>query len=169
MEFLHSICMFMLSGAPTALPAAPSGDPATLAQNGIAFFSTWISRIGGLVAFIGAVKFALSTKNDDAKEQLLSVLTMVAGFMIQAAVKDLSIFNIPSTFSDTAATTEFQSILKFIGKWIRRVGAFGMLIGAIMYGLSLKDKNASTKVTAVKTITAGGMVVAIASIIHIFV
>lgn len=168
MEFLHSICMALLNGTPP-LPTAPGGDPATLAQNGIAFFETWITRAGGLIAFIGAVKFALGMKNDDAKEQLLAVLTMVSGFMIQAAVGDLGIFNIPSTFSNAAAATEFQSILRFIGKWIRRVGAVGMLIGAIMFALSIKDKNAAMKVTAAKTITAGGMVAAIASIIHTFV
>lgn len=168
MEFLHSICMALLSGTPP-LPTAPGGDPATLAQNGIAFFETWITRVGGLVAFIGAVKFALATKSDDAKEQLLAVLTMVSGFMIQAAVGDLSIFNIPTTFSDAAATTEFRSILRFIGKWIRRVGMLGMLIGGILFAFSMKDKNAATKVTATKTITAGGFIAAVASIIDTFV
>ena len=30
-------------------------NPAYLAQTGLTFFGTWISRIGGLVAFIGAI------------------------------------------------------------------------------------------------------------------
>ena len=74
------------------LPTPPGGTPADIAQNGLTFFSVWIARIGGLVAFIGAVKFALSIKNDDAKEQLQSVLVMVSGFMIVAAIRNLGIF-----------------------------------------------------------------------------
>ena len=52
------------------LPDPPTGTPNELAKDGIDFFQLWISRIGGIVAFIGAVKFALGVKDDEAKEQL---------------------------------------------------------------------------------------------------
>lgn len=140
-----------------------------IAENGITFFETWISRLGGLVAFIGAVKFALATKSDDAKEQLLAILTMISGFMICDAVGDLSVFDIPSYYGEYTANAEFQSILKFIGKWTRRVGAMGLLIGAIMFGLSVKDNNAATKITALKTIVAGAMVAALSGVLPLFI
>ena len=76
------------------LSEPPSGTPAEIAQNGLDFFNTWIARIGGLVAFIGALKFALSIKSEDTKEQLQSILIMISGFMIVSAIRDLSIFSI---------------------------------------------------------------------------
>ncbi len=150
------------------LPNPPSGTPAEIAQHGLDFFSTWIARIGGLVAFIGAIKFALSIKNDDAKEQLQSVLIMVSGFMIVSAIRDLSVFNIPSVYSDSAANAEFKAILTFIGRWTRRVGALALFIGAVMFGFSIKDNNASSKVTSLKTISAGGCAVAVSAILPTF-
>lgn len=153
------------------LPTPPTGTPSEIAQTGLTFFSTWIARIGGLVAFIGAIKFALSVKNDEAKEQLESVLIMVSGFMIVSAIRDLSIFSIPNTgliSPETAANLEFLAILKFIGKWTRRVGAVGLLIGSVMFGFSVKDNNAGGKVTSLKTISAGGLAMAISAILPTF-
>ena len=97
----------------TILPDPPSGTPSKLAQTGIDFFSLWIARIGGIVAFIGAVKFALSIKADDARDQLNAVLIMVSGFMIRAAVQNLGIFSL----STTNANTIFSSVMTFISTW----------------------------------------------------
>ena len=76
-------------------------NPAYLAQTGLTFFGTWISRIGGLVAFIGAIKFALSIKSDETRDQLPALLTMVSGFMIQAAISNLGIFELATTNAET--------------------------------------------------------------------
>lgn len=152
----------------TILPIPPNGSPAEIAQNGLTFFSTWIARTGGIVAFIGAIKFALSIKNDDAKEQLQALLIMVSGFMIVSAIRDLSVFDIPSVYSDSAANAEFSSILAFIGKWTRRVGAVGLFIGALMFGLSVKDNNAAGKVVSLKTLSAGGLAMAVSAILPTF-
>ena len=38
-----------------ALPTPPAGSPADMAQDGIAFFTTWIQRVGGIVSFVGAI------------------------------------------------------------------------------------------------------------------
>ena len=116
-------------------------NPAALAQTGLEFFGTWISRIGGLVAFIGAIKFALSIKSDETRDQLPALLTMVSGFMIQAAIANLGIFELATTNAETI----FQNILLFIGRWTRRVGAAGTLVGAVMFGFSIKDNNAVGK------------------------
>ena len=153
----------------TILPVPPTGTPNELAKDGIAFFATWLIRIGGIIAFIGAVKLALSIKDDNAKEQLLAVLVMVSGFMIKAAVSDLNIFNIPAVYSEAAANAEFHAILGFIAKWIRRVGALGMFLGAVMLGLSAKSNDAGQKVNGLRTLSSGGIVVAVSTIIGTFV
>lgn len=150
------------------IPDPPTGTPAELAKGGIEFFSLWIARIGGIIAFIGAIKFALSIKDDNAKEQLLAVLIMVSGFMIKAAVSDLNIFNIPAVYTQATADAEFESILRFIGKWTRRVGALGMFLGAIMFGISFKDEPAA-KLNGIKTLSAGAIVVAVSAILDTFV
>ena len=140
-------------------------NPAALAQTGLEFFGTWISRIGGLVAFIGAIKFALSIKSDETRDQLPALLTMVSGFMLQAAISNLGIFALGSTDAETI----FQNILLFIGRWTRRVGAAGTLVGAVMFGFSVKDNNAVGKVAALKTFAAGAIVVSVSGILHTFV
>ena len=147
----------------------PDGTPTELAGGAIEFFSLWLSRIGGIVAFAGAIKFALSIKSDDAREQLQAVLIMVSGFMIAAAVQNLDVFSIPDTYSAASAEIEFQSILDFIGSWARRVGALGMLLGAIMFGFAIKDNNAGGKVSGLKTLSAGAIAVSVSSLLPILV
>lgn len=147
--------------------ATPSDAVTSLLQN--IDFKLWISRVGGLVAFIGAIKFALSIKSDDAREQLQAVLIMVSGFMIQAAIGNLGVFNMPAQYSVVASNLEFQSILNFIGKWARRVGAVALLIGATMLGFGTKDNNPGSKVSGLRTMAAGGITAALSGILGTFV
>lgn len=151
------------------LPAPPVGTPNELAESGIEFFSLWISRIGGFVAFAGAIKFALALNTEDSREQLLSVLTMVSGFMVKAAVNELNIFNIPAVYTVAAANAEFKSIMDFIGAWTRRVGAVGLLLGAVMFALAIKDNNAVTKISGLKTFIAGAIVSSVSLMLPQFV
>lgn len=146
-------------------PTPPSGSPAQLAQDGITFFTTWIARVGGLVAFIGAIKFALSVKADDARDQLNAVLTMVSGFMIMAAVNNMGLFSLTTTDADTI----FHNIMDFIGTWTRRVGALGCLIGAVMFGFSIKDENAGSKINGLRTFAAGAICISVSGILTTFV
>ena len=136
----------------TLVAAAPN----EAIKTGITFFGTWISRIGGIVAFIGAVKFALSIRSEDGKEQMTALLVMISGFMIQAAVKQ-NFFAIPGA--------EFTTLVSFISKWMRRVGAVGTFLGAGLFAMSIKDYNAVNKVTAMKTLTAGAMIVSVSALL----
>lgn len=132
-------------------------------------FKLWISRVGGLVAFIGAIKFALSVKSDDAREQLQAALIMVSGFMIQAAIGNLGVFEMPAVYSDAAAANEFKLILDFIGGWARRVGALAMLLGGVIFGFGTKDSNPGSKVSGLRTMATGGITVAVSGILSTFV
>ena len=150
------------------LPTPPTGTPAIVAKEALDFFSTWIARAGGMIAFVGAIKFALSIKSEDSKEQLQSIFVMISGFMIVSAIRNLGVFNFPGTYSTANADAEFASILSFVGKWIRRVGALGMLIGSTMFGFAIKDNNATTKVNSLKTIASGGLIIAISLMLYTF-
>lgn len=155
----------MMMAIAAVLPAPPAGTPAQLAQTGIDFFSLWIARIGGIVAFIGAIKFALSVKSDDAREQIQSVLIMVSGFMIVSAVRNMGFFSL--TAVDT--TVIFPRIMTFIGTWTRRVGAVAALIGAAMFGFAIKDENAGNKINGLKTFAAGGICMSVSTLLPLFV
>lgn len=172
MSLRQEVKMELLSHFSTLLsilPTPPTGTPSSVATTGISFFSLWIGRVGGLIAFIGAIKLALSIKDEGSKEQMLAVLVMVSGFMIKAAVYNLDIFKIPATYSVQASNAEFQAILRFIGKWTRRVGAAGMLFGAVNIGLSLSSNDAAQKVIGLKSLSSSGVVVAVSAILSTFV
>jgi hypothetical protein len=149
----------------TILPLPPVETPAEIAQTGIDFFGLWIARIGGIVAFIGAIKFALSVKSDDARDQLNAVLIMVSGFMIRSAVRNLGIFSLTTADTDTIYT----SIMTFISTWSRRVGALAAMIGAVMFGFSFKDENAATKINGLRTFAAGAICVSVSGLLTVFV
>ena len=59
----------------------------------IEFFVKWIGRIGGVVAFVGAVMFALAIKNNDAEAKQSALLTMIAGFVAAAVAATSNMFN----------------------------------------------------------------------------
>lgn len=151
------------------LPTPPTGTPSEIFKDLIDFFSEWIGKIGGIIAFIGAIKFAASTKDDDAKEQLTSLFTMVAGFMIAVAVNDLDVFNIPTVYSEANANSEFDAIADFIGKWGRRIGAAILLLGSVGFGFSVKDNNAGSKVVALRSIVVGAMIGGISLSLSLFI
>ena len=163
MSFLTTL----LTTAPVTTPLLPTppdvSTPNELMHGAIDFFSLWIGRIGGIIAIIGFIKFALGIKSDNAQEMLSALLTAVSGFIIMEYVS--------STFTITGATadSEFYSIMKFTMKWIRRIGAAAMLLGSISFGLSIRDHNASTKVSALKTIAAGGVTIAVSGIWKLFI
>lgn len=58
------------------------------------FFVKWIKRVGLLVAFVGAVMFALAIKNNDAEQKQAGLLTMVAGFVVAAICQAIDMFDI---------------------------------------------------------------------------
>ena len=151
------------------LPDPPTGTLQDILTEVVSFFRTWIIRLGGLVAFIGAIKFAISIQSDDAREQLGAIMTMISGFMIQAAVRQLDIFKVDDYYNIYAANEEFQAILDFIKVWARRVGALAMFSGAVMFGFSMKDNNATTKVKALRFIAVGGIIISVTALLPFFV
>lgn len=46
---------------------------------------TWVTRLGGVVMFIGAIMFGLGWKSDDAEQKSRGVSTIIAGAIVTAA------------------------------------------------------------------------------------
>ncbi|MBE6873195.1 MAG: hypothetical protein E7493_04735 [Ruminococcus albus] len=63
-------------------------------QTVINFFVKWIKRVGFLVAFVGAIMFALAIKNSDADQKEKGILTMVAGFIVAAICIGVDMFDL---------------------------------------------------------------------------
>ena len=89
----------LLFAAGGTTPAAGSGSGSTSADSSyksvVNFFVTWIRRIGALVAFIGAIMFALGIKdNNNTETKQQGVLTMVAGFVVIAITTAISMFDL---------------------------------------------------------------------------
>lgn len=59
-------------------------NSATSFDTVVAFIVTWVQRIGGVVAFIGAIQFGLAFKNDDADGKTRGLMTLASGFIVIA-------------------------------------------------------------------------------------
>lgn len=60
----------------------------------IDFACDWLAKIGGVVALVGGVMFALSWQRDDAEGKSRALMTLMAGFMLVAITMARSIFGL---------------------------------------------------------------------------
>ena len=58
----------------------------------VEFLATWIGRIGGVVAFVGVVQFALGVKSQNPDEKINGLKTLVAGIMVFAVAQAYTFF-----------------------------------------------------------------------------
>ncbi len=153
------INMIMFTNFLSILPEPPTGTPAELAADGLGFFELWITRIGLLVAFAGAIRLVLSLGSDDGREKIQAILTMVSGFIISGSVSQLEVFS----FGAGSAEEEFAAIISYFCGWVARAGIAAMLFGGFALVLSFKDNNAGTQVSALKTLAIGGMIISLSA------
>lgn len=92
---MMTVCTVVASaaGGQGGQPQGGTGAEAAY-QSTINFFITWIRRVGWMVAFVGAIMFALSIKNHDAEQKQAGLLTMVAGFVVAALCLASGMFNL---------------------------------------------------------------------------
>ena len=90
---MMTVCTVVASAAGGGQPQGGTGADAA-DQATINFFITWIRRVGWMVAFVGAIMFALAIKNHDAEQKQAGLLTMIAGFVVAALCLASNIFNL---------------------------------------------------------------------------
>lgn len=73
-----------------------------------------------------------------------------------------------NTSSATSSDSAFQTVVNFFVKWIRRAAAFIAFIGAIMFGLAIKNNDADQKQNGLLTLVAGFVVWAICQAVNMF-
>lgn len=61
----------------------------------------------------------------------------------------------------TTADSSYKSVINFFITWIRRIGAMVAFIGAIMFGLAIKNNDADQKQNGLLTMVAGFVAFAI--------
>lgn len=60
----------------------------------IDFACDWLRKIGGVVALVGGVMFALGWQREDAEGKSRGLMTMMAGFMVIAIAMSKDIFGL---------------------------------------------------------------------------
>lgn len=79
-----ALCVLMIAGQVFAADALWS----TIAN----LIKTWVTRLGGVVMFVGGVMFGLGWKNDDADGKTRGINTIVAGAIVCAVAALTSTF-----------------------------------------------------------------------------
>ncbi|MDE6848796.1 MAG: hypothetical protein K2O29_05010 [Ruminococcus sp.] len=67
-----------------------------------------------------------------------------------------------------AADSAYQKVINFFITWIRRIGAMVALVGAVMFGLAIKNNDADQKQAGLLTMVAGFVVFAICLAVDMF-
>ena len=92
---MKGVLIIMMSFLATFPPKIVDGvTPAEAISEALTFFETWIKRAGGIIAFIGAIKFAIAIRSDDERDLMHAMFCLISGFMIVEAITSKNIFNI---------------------------------------------------------------------------
>lgn len=113
-----------------------------------------------------SVKGFIAALNAKRKKLMLSISTMVAMSMVTA----ISAFADDPT-SGAAATkgeAEFNAVIKFFADWIGRIGLVVAFVGAVMFGLAIKNDDADAKTRGLMTMASGFVVYAITFALNMF-
>jgi hypothetical protein len=152
----------------TILQTTPTGTPAEIAEHGIQFFDDWIQRVGGIVAFIGAIKLALAIRTEEITEKIQALGILISGFLIISAVTTLDIFTV---MGGAGADAEFEAIMNHIATWTTYLGCTVMLFGALNIAFAMRDLNsgAAKKTIALLTFASGAIVIGVSQSLRLFV
>lgn len=60
----------------------------------IDFACNWLTKIGGVIALVGGVMFALGWQREDAEGKSRGLMTLMAGFMLVAIAQSKSLFGL---------------------------------------------------------------------------
>ena len=68
----------------------------------------------------------------------------------------------------SSADASYTKVINFFITWIRRIGALVALVGAVMFGLAIKNNDSDQKQNGLLTMVAGFVVIAITTAVDMF-
>lgn len=97
--------------------------------------------------------------------------TSVSATMVSMMQNEEMAISLPLIKADIASGTadaSYKDVVNFFVKWLKRIGALVGLIGAVMFGLAIKNNDAEQKQAGLLTMVAGFAVFGICSTTDIF-
>ena len=82
-EIFFILAVLSIGGISAAF-AAPANPADTLWSTITDLIGTWVTRLGGVVIFVGAIMFAMGWKSDDADGKSRGVSTIISGAIVTA-------------------------------------------------------------------------------------
>lgn len=88
-SYIMAVALIFCASASTV---AFASNADTLWQTIADLLETWVTRLGGVVMFVGGVLFGLGWKNNDAEQKSQGISTIVAGAIVVAVAALTSTF-----------------------------------------------------------------------------
>ncbi len=98
-----------------------------------------------------------------AKKALVSLNTA----MLMAAIFSVNAFA-DGSLSTSEGETQFNQIIQFFATWIGRIGLVVGFVGAVMFGLAIKNEDAEAKTRGLMTLASGFVVFAVTKALDLF-
>lgn len=93
---VYAVVLCVMASGIVSAEGAPAVQPQNTAESlwsTIAdLIKTWVTRLGGVIMFVGGVMFGLGWKNDDAEQKSRGTSTMIAGAIVAAIAAMTSTF-----------------------------------------------------------------------------
>lgn len=111
-------------------------------------------------------KSFIAALNAKRKKFMLSLSTMVAMSMVTA----ISAFAEGGSGAggNNAGEEQFNTVIQFFATWIGRIGLVVGFIGAVMFGLAIKNDDADAKTRGLMTMASGFVVYAVTFALDMF-
>lgn len=93
-------------------------------------------------------------------------LTDNSNFIVNAA--EVKLLPMAALSGQTDGDAQFESVINFFVKWIRRIGMVVALVGGIMFALAIKSNDAEQKQAGLLTLVAGFVVAALCGAVSMF-
>jgi len=93
-------------------------------------------------------------------------LTDNSNLIVNAA--EVKLLPMAALSGQTDGDAQFEAVVNFFVKWIKRVGLLVAFVGGIMFGLAIKNNDAEQKQAGLLTLVAGFVVSALCQAVSMF-
>lgn len=122
------------------------------------------------------VKKVLRKLGTKAKDFIMSLKKKKARLSAQIATYFMSALSLAATAfaksgggsSGGAGEEQFNIVINFFATWIGRIGLIVGFVGAVMFGLAIKNDDADAKTRGLMTLAAGFVVFAVTKALDMF-